>query len=334
MNEQSFVERRERDWDRLRQLTAKSAGRGLQSLSGPEIKEFVTLYRRISTDLAVVRTKSRNTLLAEFINSIALQAYGVLYRAPRKPFWGTLLSCVALAAQTFRARFAFIAISAAIFFGSTALVYVAAGQIPEAKDAIVGPDSSKLFEHWKKAEFEENTGGESATMGAFYASNNPRVAIIEAGVGVATFGTASVYLLFQNGAILGALAAEMSSVHKLPFLISSISPHGVPELSGAIVSGAAGLLLGWAVINPGRRRRGDALKAVGRDVMVLILTSVTLMFIAAPIEAFFSFNPRFPQELKAMVAVISLLAWAAFWVGFGREKETTAPRQAAPVAES
>ena len=320
MNEQAFVDRREQEWARLRQLTGKASGRGLASLSGPEMKEFVTLYRRVSTDLAMVRTKSRNTLLAEYLNNIALQAYGVLYRSPRKAFWKTLVDCIALAAQTVRARAVFVGIAAAIFFGSAALVYVATGQIPEAKDAIVGPDASGLFEQWKKASFEERTGGESATMGAFYASNNPRVAIIEGAVGAATFGTASVYLLFQNGALLGALGSEMSSVGKLPFLISSISAHGVPELSGAIISGAAGLLLGWAVINPGRRRRGDSLKAVGRDVIVLILTSVALMFIAAPIEAFFSFNPRFPQELKAGVAIVSLFAWGAFWIGFGRDE--------------
>src|SRR5207247_1514847 len=97
--------------------------------------------------------------------------------------------------------------------------------------------------------------------------------------------------------------------------------HGVPELSGIIVSCAAGLLLGYALINPGRRTRGDSLKAVGQDAIVLLGTSVVLMFIAAPIEGFFSFNPLVPGWVKVTVAVISLGAWLTFWTTFGRTEE-------------
>jgi len=114
------------------------------------------------------------------------------------------------------------------------------------------------------------------------------------------------------------LAHEMAPVGKLGFLISSIAPHGVPELSGIIVAGSAGLLLGYSLINPGRRRRSDSLKAVGKDAIVLLATSVMLMFIAAPIEAFFSFQPMVPQWVKAVVAIISVCAWAMLWIFYGR----------------
>ena len=158
-------------------------------------------------------------------------------------------------------------------------------------------------------------------MAGFYASNNPRTSIITGSVGAGSFGLISVYLLFSNGSLLGVLGHEMASVGKLGFLISSIAPHGVPELSGIIVSGSTGLLLGYAVINPGRRRRGAALAMVGKDAIVLLATSVVLMFIAAPIEAFFSFQPTVPQWLKAGVAIVSICAWAAFWTSFGKPAE-------------
>ncbi len=45
------------------------------------------------------------------------------------------------------------------------------------------------------------------------------------------------------------------------------------------------------------------------------------MFIAAPIEGFFSFNPTVPGWLKVIVASISALAWALFWIGYGRREE-------------
>jgi len=193
--------------------------------------------------------------------------------------------------------------------------------VPEVKDTVIPPAMDKLFDSWRSGKFEQHTGSESGMMAGFYASNNPRTSIITGAVGAGSFGVFSVYLLFNNGAILGALAHEMVKVGKLGFLISSIAPHGVPELSGIIVAGSTGLLLGYAVINPGRRRRSDALKAVGKDAIVLLATSVVLMFIAAPIEGFFSFQPTIPQWLKGTVAIVSLCVWGAFWVCFARIPE-------------
>jgi uncharacterized membrane protein SpoIIM required for sporulation len=112
----------------------------------------------------------------------------------------------------------------------------------------------------------------------------------------------------------------VNTVGNLDFLVSSIIPHGVPEISGLWISCSAGLLLGWALINPGRRSRGEALKAVGKDAIVLLAISVVLMFIAAPIEGFFSFNPRIPGAVKVTVAVLEAIGWLAFWSFFGRDE--------------
>jgi hypothetical protein len=43
------------------------------------------------------------------------------------------------------------------------------------------------------------------------------------------------------------------------------------------------------------------------------------MFIAAPIEGFFSFNPSVPMWAKVAFAALSAVAWGAFWLGYGRE---------------
>ena len=120
--------------------------------------------------------------------------------------------------------------------------------------------------------------------------------------------------------LIGTLASEMASVGHLGFLFTSILPHGVPELSGLFVSGSAGLLAGYALINPGRRKRSESLKAVGKDMITLVATSIVLMFIAAPIEGFFSFNPNVPVPVKLAFVAVELLAWGAFWTFFGRGK--------------
>ena len=317
MNEQSFVDKRESDWQRLTTLCDR-AERGLKHLSAAELLELVRLYRKVSTDLSLARTKSTNIPLIAFLNDLAGRAYGVLYRVPNRPFMKTVIEAIALSAQTVRRNKWFVLTSAAIFFGSAFFIAGLLSWVPDVKDKIIPPSMDKLFDSWRSGKFEEHSTSQSGMMAGFYASNNPRTSIITGAVGAGSFGLISVYFLFNNGAILGALGHEMYAVNKLGFLVSSIAPHGVPELSGIIVSGGCGLLLGYAIINPGRRRRADALRAVGKDAIVLLATSVVLMFIAAPIEGFFSFQPAVPQWLKGTVAILSICAWAIFWTSYGR----------------
>jgi uncharacterized membrane protein SpoIIM required for sporulation len=151
-----------------------------------------------------------------------------------------------------------------------------------------------------------------------YASHNPQTAVISGSIAASTFGLGTVALLVENGKVIGSLAYEMNTVGKLPYLLVHIFPHGVPELSGLVISGAAGLVMGWALIAPGRRKRGEALMEAGKDAIVLLTTSVFLMFIAAPIEGFFSFNPDVSDATKLTVILLEIVAWAAFWIGFGK----------------
>lgn len=320
MNEQAFVERRESDWRRLQTLCDKGDAT-VRSLSGDELREMVRLYRRVTTDLAVVRTRSTNQAMVDFLNDLVARAYAVLYRAPRAPFWKTITETLALAAQTVRRRKWFVLISIAFFFLTTIFSFSILKVVPETREVVISPQEQELFEHWKTGKFEERTGSESVMMSGFYASNNPRVAIIAGAVGAGSFGFLSLWFNYRTGMQMGALAHEVNTVGNLDFLLSSIIPHGVPEISGLWISCSAGLLLGWALVNPGRRSRGEALKAVGKDAIVLLGTSVVLMFIAAPIEGFFSFNPRVPGGLKLVVASVEAVAWLAFWGYYGRDTE-------------
>lgn len=320
MNEQSFVNRREPDWQRITMLCDK-ADTSVSRLSAEELRELVRLYRRVSTDLSLARTKSSNLQLIDFLNDLAGRAYAILYREPRKPLWNVLLGAVELSAQTVRRRRWFVFTSILILVASCVAVYALVALDPQTRSFFIPPGAQDNVDAWKLGRFPERSGSEGFMMAGFYASNNPKVAIISGAVGAGSFGILSVLLIAQNGAMLGVLAHEVATVGKLGFLASSIFPHGVPEMSGMIISGASGLLLGYALINPGRRSRGDALREVGRDAIVLLATSVVMMFIAAPIEGFFSFNPRVPWFVKVAVGVVSLAAWLAFWSFFGRTED-------------
>ncbi len=321
MNEEAFVRGREAEWQRLEAFT-EQAQSSPALLSREEFRQFIRLYRSVSSDLAVVRTRSANLALIDYLNGLVSRAYGVLYQQPRPSIWESLRHGVELAAQTARRRAWFVLASVLIFLGSAFFAAILINTVPDTRDVLIPQGFREVFESWKSGSFEMRTGGENLGMTGFYASNNPMAAIGTASIAASTFGLGTAALLFNNGALIGVLGSEMAGVGKLDHLLSSIAPHGVPEISGLIISGAAGLLMGWSLINPGRRSRGESLREAGKDAVVLLATSVILMFIAAPIEGFFSFNPMVPQGLKIGVATIEAICWGMFWYGFGRERST------------
>jgi len=320
MNEQKFFAERESDWKRLTRLTALADVSPAQ-LKPEEVKEMFTLYKRASDDLALARTQSSNPQLVEFLNGLVSRAYGTIYRPTRRNLLEALMNAIALAAQTVRRRKSQVFLSMGLFIGSAVLAFVCMTFVPETRTHFIPLGWEENFEHWKNGEMEERNFDQSSSMTGFYMMNNPRVSVITGAVAASTFGIMTAKLMFDNGAILGALAHEVAPVGRLGYLFVRIMPHGVPELSGIILSGAAGFTMGWALIFPGRRTRGEALKESAKDALTLLVTAITLMFIAAPIEGFFSFNPRVPDIAKALFALVSGAGWLAFWIGFGRTED-------------
>ncbi len=325
MNEEAYVARRQVAWARLRQLTDK-ADTTPRALSAPELKEFVALYREAASDLATVRTRSANAGLVAFLNDLCGRSYSVLYRAPRRRLGAAIAEGIVEIARTGRRLALFALASFVVLFGTAFLAYflLRAGTVP--LEAFVPGGGGRNFESWKSGTFEGRTADESINMTGLYAANNPLVALFTAAVSVGTMGLYSLVLLYQNGAMAGALAHETATTGHLDFFLSSIFPHGVPEISGIVLAGAVALRVGWAILSPGVYSRGESLRLAGRDVGIGLLASVLLMFIAAPIEGFFSFNPAVPGWLKTTVGCFELVLAGLFWTRVGREDAPASER--------
>ena len=65
-----------------------------------------------------------------------------------------------------------------------------------------------------------------------------------------------------------------------------VTAHGVLELSCIVVSGAAGLRLGWAIIDPGNRTRGEALREEARAAIEIVLGTAPWLVVAGLVEGF------------------------------------------------
>lgn len=321
MNEETMLKQRGPAWRRLQELTGK-AGHSFKRLTDDELEEFVRLYRQTSADLAFLTTHSSNESVVQYLNSVVGRAYSQLYREQYVP-WGRRIADGMLAAtETVRRRKWYFFVAVGLFFVAA---FVSAGLLSysdEFRAFYIPPEMEEGFEGWKSGQFDQRTGGESVLMTGLYAGHNPTVSIMANAVSTVSFGILTVMIVWMNGAIMGALAFEMATVGRLDHLIVSIAPHGVTELGGIFMAAAGGFVLAAALIRPGRRSRGEALRIAGKDAFVLVVLSIVMTLLAAPIEGFLSFDPRIPDWVKAGVGVLTLAGWTAFFVGYGRNRES------------
>jgi uncharacterized membrane protein SpoIIM required for sporulation len=124
-------------------------------------------------------------------------------------------------------------------------------------------------------------------------------------------------MLAYNGALLGASAGHFGNSGLSGYFWNFVSVHGVLEIFAICLAGAAGFMLGRAVLAPGRRARADALALAGRRAMRLVVMVILLLIPAALIEGLISASGATGQT-RALVALgsalflLSLLAHGAF----------------------
>ncbi|MCU0316870.1 MAG: stage II sporulation protein M [Fimbriimonadaceae bacterium] len=315
-NEEAYLNKRTGSWRRLEELCV--AAERTSRLTGDEVVEFVRLYRRTAGDLAYLTTHSSNAQVVEYLNALVARSYSQIYRAPRKGFLQALWEAIEKGAEATYRRRMFVFVSIAIFV----LSFLSQGALhasrPDLRTFFVPPEMDANFAGWRSGVHEERDLSMSIQASAFYASNNPRVGITAAAIGAMTAGIGTFAIMWVNGGLIGILSVECLNAGTLGFLYSSILPHGVPELGGAFIAGGIGLMFGWAILVPGNKTRTLAIKEAGVDGFRMLVVALAMIFIAAPIEGFFSFNPAVPQWIKLVFGLLFMVGWISFFRIFGR----------------
>jgi uncharacterized membrane protein SpoIIM required for sporulation len=124
--------------------------------------------------------------------------------------------------------------------------------------------------------------------------------------------------------LIGAIAGlAVGAGNGEPFF-ELVLAHGVLELSCIIVSGLAGLRIASAIVDPGNRERGRALREESRAAVEIMLGTMFWLVVAGLVEGFIT--PAGNGLTAAIVVGFSLGAvyWAlVLWRG--------APARAAPA---
>jgi uncharacterized membrane protein SpoIIM required for sporulation len=307
MDAQKNLEEKREAWEVLRALVQKASGRGgVASFSRAEMAQFGSLYRRASSDLACARSRGWNPDTVQALNALVGQAYVLLYAVPAKrssprAVWEFYLYEFPALLQR-RVRLFWVAFG--LVLGGGVFAYGLIRSQPSTLDLFIPEQFRESLEVWKQGAPPQSA---SADFSAMLFINNSRVGIIAATSGIVA-GVPTALLLWSNGATLGAFAAVMTQAKQHGNFWPGVLPHGIAELTAIFICGAAGLMLGLALLLPGKRTRREALRVEGGDAIRLVLGSVPLFVFAGIIEGMFS-HLAIPAPLRLAFAFLNGVLW-------------------------
>lgn len=307
-----FLLANEATWQRLAALTRK-AGRSAGRLPAEELDELVSLYQRTGTHLSHARTAFADAGLDSRLSRLVAAAGGVVYGTrPR-----TLRGVGRFFTRTFPAALwhvrPFLLAATLLMAVPAAVVAVHLSGDRAALDALSSPAERAAFVQAGTDYYSEQPSAQFASQ---VFTNNVRVAVLafSAGIALCLF---SALVLVVNGTNIGQFVAVFVAAGRGAELFGLLVPHGVIELSAVVVAGAAGLRLGWTVIDPGDRRRGPAVAEEGRRAVGLVMGAAGMLLVAGIIEGFVT-GSALPTPVRIGLGLaVGLAFWIYAW-SFGR----------------
>ncbi|WP_250284970.1 stage II sporulation protein M [Frankia sp. CiP1_Cm_nod2] len=306
MDLDAYVGRHRGEWARLEELVRRAARP--RRMPAAELDELVELYQKVATHLSVIRSRGPDPVLVDRLAGTVTRARSVVV-GTREPGWRVAGRYVAVTfpAAVYARRGWVLATCAACLAVAVALgLWVA--HSPAAHSGLLPPDEVRQLCHRDFARYySENP---ASSFAAQVWTNNAWVAASAIASG-ALLGLPTLVVLLFNSVNLGIVGGYMASCGESSQFFTLILPHGMLELAVVFTAGAVGLRLGWSIIDPGPRRRVEALAAEGRAAVAISLGLAAALAVSGLIEAFVT-----PSSLPAGVRIgIGAFALAMF-VGY------------------
>ena len=310
MDIDAFVVAHGAEWDRLAVLVRRR-----RRLTGAEADELVGLYQRASTHLSQLRSSVAASPAQEARLAVLVGRARSAVTGSHVPSWRVLARFAAedFPAAAYRARWWWLgATLASLVVGVTTGWWIA--RSPAVQAALLPPAAVKALVNQQFAGYY--TASPAASFAAQVWTNNVWVAAQSLSYGI-LLGIPTVFVLLANAVNGGVDAGFLIGHGKGALFFGLILPHGMLELSAVFLAAAAGLRLGWTVIDPGRRPRGQALAAEGRSMVTITLGLIVVLGVSGLIEAFVT-PSHLPTWARIAIGAVAASGFVGYVLILGR----------------
>ena len=268
--------------------------------------EMASDFTQLVDDLAYAKTFYPTSKVTTYVNKQASSIYLDIYRNRKEEssrlwrFWKYDLPL------TIHKHHRTVLFSFILFVVFGAIGFFVAKHDPDMSAAVLGPDYiSKTNENIEAGNpFGIYESGNPALSWLHLMIHNIRVSFLMFVSGIFA-GIPSVYLLSQNGIMVGVFdqifAAKGFGLQF--FLVVFI--HGTLELTAIIVAAAAGIILGKSYLFPGTVSRIEAFKQGAKDGVKIMIGLLPVFALAAFFEGFIT---RLYNDLSVFTSAITVLS--------------------------
>lgn len=305
MNVHQFVQSNQPQWKKLDAFIQQASRLTLARVPLDEFRAGSEAYRQCISDLAYARMRYPNHTVVRELERLAGRAHSVIYQARRVKrsdwwkFWSQGWPRLVIESRVP------ILVATAVFWVAAVLGFLLAAQFPVLESLFISSEMRKAMESGHL--WTESVTSVAPQASSRIATNNISVSILAWALGM-TFGIGTMWLLIFNGIMLGVISAGCLRAGLLAPLAEFVVAHGSLELPAIWIAAAAGLMLGQAMVLPGRYSRRVELRLASQRSVRLLVGVIPMLLIAGLVEGFVS-----PSNLSPALKVCVALGLAALY---------------------
>ncbi|VAW55666.1 FIG01248689: hypothetical protein [hydrothermal vent metagenome] len=285
-------------------------------------ESFPEHYRLVCHHLSLARSRYYSPLLVERLEKLVFNAHQIYYKRNTHLLRSILIYFTSDFSQSVRKEWRWILLSFVLFFGSLFSMLVTLQYYPDMVYTVISGEQlaqiEAMYDPSQDKIGRDRDSGTDFQMFGYYILNNT-------GIGLKTFASGllfcvgSVITLLFNGLFIGSIAGYLTQIGFGSTFWPFVSGHSAMELSAIVLSGAAGLKLGFSIISPGRKSRLKSLNDSASEALHMMYGVATMFFIAAFIEAYWSSMSNVPAMIKYLVGIANWLLLFVYFIFLGQK---------------
>ncbi len=307
LNQRAFEEQHESDWRELENaLDSLERGRWKRNQSS-NTSQLPTLYSALCQQHSIAQSRGYSHALVNRLHNLITRAHHQLYQHRGHLLMHIVQFLGGGFSRRVRAQWKLLVIASALFLVTALICGAMAAYSVDYADLFMGSKQRFSLEQMYSPENaalrpENRADATNLQMFGFYIMNNISIdfRIFASGI---LYCIGSIFFLVFNGVHIGAAAGHLSAIGYNERFWGFVAGHSAPELIAMCISGVAGLMLGMALIRPGRQTRRLALLRAAKEAVPLIMGAGLMTLVAAFIEAYWSAQPH-PLSVKLTVGAM------------------------------
>jgi len=160
--------------------------------------------------------------------------------------------------------------------------------------------------------------------------NNIKVALFAFAYGI-LLGIGSLYIMMQNGIMLGSFQYFFFEKGLLWESVRTIWIHGTIEISVIIIAGCAGLVLGNGMLFTGTYTRLESFKSGVKNGLKILLSTIPFFIVAGFLEGFVTRHTEMPDWLALLIIGGSLALIIFYYVIYPIQLHKKSLLEAQPI---